>query len=265
MLVLLLVVLGPWVAFALVIHLLERVMERRLASRFGWHSVMLTGWLGTPIHELSHAAMCLVFHHRIDELVLFRPDPVSGRLGYVRHSFRRHNGFEEVGNLFIGIAPLLGGTAVLTALTWLFYPDAIRLVWNTAAPWSDGWRAVDGVALARSVGGQILAPGHWFNGRLWIYLYLVLCVSLHMAPSPSDYAGAGRGFVRVLLPLLLIGVLLAGWASVAAELAGAILEILGPIWIVMALSIVLCLIACGLACLVTAPFPVRYRLNERGD
>ena len=54
-------VIGPFIAFAVVIHFLERMIQKRLAERFGWSSVMWTGWLGTPIHELSHAAMCKIF------------------------------------------------------------------------------------------------------------------------------------------------------------------------------------------------------------
>ena len=111
--------LAPFVAFALVIHWFERITQQRLAERFGWRSVMWTGWLGTPIHELSHAAMCVLFRHRVDDIALFEPDRESGRLGYVKHSFRRGNWFEEIGNLFIGIAPLIGGSIALAALLML--------------------------------------------------------------------------------------------------------------------------------------------------
>ena len=114
----------------------------------------------------------------------------------------------------------------------------------------------------RSVADQMVGSGRWFSGRFGIYLYLVLCVSLHMAPSPSDYAGAGRGFVRVCLPLLVLVVAVAGWTSQADDLAVMILEILGPVWILMGVSVVLCLIACLLVCLITIPFRVRYTLNE---
>ena len=75
--------LAPFVVFALIIHWFERITQQRLAERFGWRSVMFTGWLGTPIHELSHAAMCKLFGHRIDDIALFEPDRESGRLGYV--------------------------------------------------------------------------------------------------------------------------------------------------------------------------------------
>ena len=71
---LLFIFLAPFVGFALIIHWLERITQRRLVERFGWHSVLWTGWLGTPIHELSHAFMCRVFQHRIDEIALFEPD-----------------------------------------------------------------------------------------------------------------------------------------------------------------------------------------------
>ena len=100
----------------MVIHWFEQIIQRRLSTRFGWNSVLWTGWLGTPIHESSHLLMCPVFRHRIDEVAFFEPDRKSGRLGYVRHSFHQGNWFEEMGNLFIGIAPLMGGSLVLLIL-----------------------------------------------------------------------------------------------------------------------------------------------------
>ncbi len=106
-------VLLPMAFFAIAVHWLEHFIQSRLATRFGWRSVLVTGWLGTPIHELSHAAMCLLFRHRIDEIQLFDPDVREGRLGYVRHSYRKGNWFEEAGNVLIGTAPLIGGSVVL--------------------------------------------------------------------------------------------------------------------------------------------------------
>ena len=77
---LLLMLAIPLLVFAWIIHQIERLTQRRLAERFGWRSIMWTGWLGTPIHELSHAIMCLAFRHRIDEMALFEPDEDAGRL-----------------------------------------------------------------------------------------------------------------------------------------------------------------------------------------
>ena len=127
---LLLVLVAPFVVFTLLIHFLERLIQMRLASRFGWKSVLWTGWLGTPIHELSHAILCKVFRHKILEMELFEPDVRSGRLGFVRHSWNTGNWFEEVGNFFIGLAPLVGGSMALGGLLWFFYPDAVSNIFS---------------------------------------------------------------------------------------------------------------------------------------
>ncbi len=259
---LLMVTFLPWIAYAVVMHCLDQFVERRLAARFGWSSVMWTGWLGTPVHELSHALMCLVFRHRIDELVLFRPDPVAGRLGYVRHSFRKHDYYEEIGNLFIGVAPLFGGALVLTGLTALFYPATIRMAWDAIAHAPDGiefdywWnRAIDAL-------GVVFAAEEFRRPRLWVFVYLVTCVTVHIAPSPSDYEGASRGVLRFVVPVVALVMVLGLFTSSSEAILNATLRVLNPVFIVLLLSCILCSVAAGIVFLVTIPFPVRYRIRQ---
>lgn len=259
---LLAVLFGPWVLFAFLIHQIERLMQRRLAERFGWKSVMWTGWLGTPIHELSHAIMCRLFGHRVDEVVLFEPDPESGRLGYVRHSFRRHNWFEEVGNVFIGIAPLIGGSIVLGLLLWLFYPGPIGAAIEAANGQTDDptlfGRAWSIVTL---MGRDIVTPANLATVRFWTFIYLVFCVGSHMAPSRSDYRGAGRGALILSIPLLIVVALLATFLPDIGKVAYAIVDVLSPLFAVLLLTILLCGLALVLVYLLTSLFPVRYRVS----
>ena len=262
-LLLLAVVFGPLVVFALAIHQIERLMQRRLAERFGWKSVLWTGWLGTPIHELSHAMMCRLFGHRVDEVVLFEPDIESGRLGYVRHSFRRDHWFEEIGNVFIGIAPLLGGSMVLGLLLYLFYPDSISGTIETAKGQTDpadmAGRAWDIVKL---MGQEVVNPANLGTVKFWTFLYLVLCVGSHMAPSASDYRGAGRG-VAMLGGLLLVGAtLFAVFSSDTSVVASAIVDIFSPLFAVLILTVLLCSLALGFVFLLTSLFPIRYKLSD---
>lgn len=200
--------LAPFFLVGLFLHGVERLVQRNLSRYFGWGSVLWTGWLGTPVHELSHAAACLLFFHRIDEMALFRPDRDSGRMGYVRHSWNPSNPYAVAGNFPIGTAPLLGGAAVLTLFLWLFFPAAARDALSSTAIMDafareDFLRAFSAVVnLVGTVLGKLTTPAALGSWGLWVFLYLVLCVGSHLAPSPQDYKGAGRGALAALLLLV---------------------------------------------------------------
>jgi hypothetical protein len=263
-LVLVAIFLAPFVVFTLLIHGFERVTQRRLAERFGWNSVLWTGWLGTPIHELSHVFMCWLFRHRVDEVALFEPDPVSGRLGYVRHSYRRESWFETIGNLFIGIAPLIGGSLALITLLWIFYPEAAMAGLKTTM--IDSSSSLDGLIkqtlqLTWQIAKEIFAFKNLFSLRFWLFLYLVLCVGSHMAPSRSDYAGASRG-VLIALTALFAGTFFLALLNVPANKAiHSFLTATGPLFAILTLTVALCGLAAMLVCLATVWIRPRYTLS----
>ena len=255
---LLAILLAPFAVFAFVIHFLERLIQRRLAERFGWNSVLWTGWLGTPIHELSHALMCRVFHHRIDEIALFEPDRQSGRLGFVRHSFKAGNWYQELGNFFIGIAPLMGGSVVLVALLWLFFPGAIdgAFAASKEAEMNGPFEQLSAIIIA--IAEHIFAAKNWASGRFWLFVYFVLCVGGHMAPSPSDYEGASRGVIFVSVGLLVFAASLAAAGTNSQVMIEGMIGLLGPLFAILAITIVLCAIATGFVWVITAAFPQRF-------
>lgn len=283
----LLAVAVPFAVFAVLIHRLEQFTQHRLASRFGWRSVMWTGWLGTPIHELSHAAMCVLFRHRIDDISLFEPDHRAGRLGYVRHSFRHGNWFEELGNFFIGIAPLIGGTVALISLLVLFFPAVADHAFGAVAavdvveaepvgPVPSAGTAQSGetfagesqgfgqrlVTLVSQICGEIFQVRHLKTGRFWAFLYLVVCVGAHMAPSRSDYQGARRGV------LLFAGLLTACLAVLAVlipsetVLVARTMSYISPVIALLVITVLLCGIVAAAVFVVTSFFPERFTRRE---
>lgn len=249
---LLLVLVAPFVAFTVLIHFLERLIQLRLAGRFGWKSVLWTGWLGTPIHELSHAIVCRMFRHKILELALFEPDLRSGRLGFVRHSWNRGNWFEEVGNFFIGLAPLVGGSLVLAGLLWFFYPEAAEnMISNSGKKYTI-------VSSVTSLFQDLLSPKQFFSWKFWLFTYLVLCVASHMAPSVSDYEGASRGVWMVVFALVLVLVVVS-LLGVETDLAVEwMLRFLSPIFGLQLIAIVVCAFATLVVHVLTAFFPERF-------
>lgn len=252
-----LILLAPFVAFTVLIHWFEYLTQRRMSERLGWKSVLWTGWLGTPVHELSHVFMCRLFGHRIDDVALFEPDRDSGRLGYVRHSFEAGNWFQEMGNLFIGIAPLMGGSAVLAILLWLFYPEAAANAAESARLNSAGSSLLQVRDSVVAVVTNIVTISNVATVRFWTFIYLVLCVGSHMAPSRCDYQGASRGVIWVG-GILLISVFLLACAGVnGQQMINGMIGIMGPLFAVLGLAILLCGLTTTLVFSLTAFMPVR--------
>jgi len=249
-------VLGPLALAAALLSGLERLLSARLQSRFGWHGVLLTGWLGVPVHELSHAAACLLFGHRVEKLSLFAPDPATGRLGAVQHAWDRRSLYQQAGRFVIGIAPLLGGALVLAGLTALLGPEGLRPPDLLPA---DGWlgAAHAAVTQVRALAAALAGQEGVGRGLTWAYLYLGLCVGAHMAPSPTDLRGCLPGLL-----LLLALVLLANLATLALghdPAAGQALAVAAvtPLVACLIAALVLAAACLLLVTLVTAFMPPR--------
>ncbi|MCA9671186.1 MAG: hypothetical protein KC503_36560 [Myxococcales bacterium] len=221
---LLLVVAGA--ALLLVaLHALERRASRYVAHRLGWRGVLVTAWLGVPCHELGHLAMARLFGHRIVAWRLFDPDPTSGTLGYVRHAYSRRSLWQRLGNLAIGLAPLLSGTLVLGALLALLVPPRELYALLGRAQHAAGTTLGASALLdsARVFGGG-LAELLWQHRSPWLLLaaYLAVCVVAHLAPSKSDLAQALPP-AAVVAALALGAALLLGQAGVAITALPALL------------------------------------------
>lgn len=262
----------PFLAIAFGMHVLSAISQARLAVRFGWRSVLWTGWLGTPIHELSHAAMCLLFRHKIERIALFEPDEKSGRLGYVLHGYDPRDWYATIGNLPIGMAPLAGGSLVLYGLLWLFFPTAgiATLTKSTAATNLAAGDLFAAAGLYLSVSGQVLGeilqPANLLWPGTWLFLYLAVCVGNHLAPSPSDYQRIGPGVVALLAALWITNVLFAG-VGVSAGWNQAVAVVVAPALGLFLLAGLLCLLSTaaiwGLTFLGDRIFgPPRYRLRR---
>lgn len=211
--------LWPIVLGAL-LHLLERATQAHLQKVLGWRGVVWwTGWLGTPVHELSHAAVGTLFLHRIHEIKLWEPHPDDGVLGYVRYSIRESPAalrvYGTIGQFFSGVAPLFGGGAVLLLALRLLAPQP-EVVLREAEHYagtlgaSGAGECAEGfLALVRGVYGSVFADGA-LGWRPWAFLYVALAVGAHLAPSPADLKGGLAGFC------LFVGLALAVDAAVLA-------------------------------------------------
>ena len=213
-----------------------------------------TGFLGTPIHELAHAVMCIVFLHRIEEIKLFQIDNQTGVLGYVNHSYNRKNIYQNMGNYFIGIAPIIaGGFVIFFAMQQLIpgvHSEFAAYVSDLAFLQADGF-TVDWFAYATVVfKGMFLELFYGIGEGLvwWVFILIALCISLHMNLSGADIKGALPAIPLLMAVLFVINLILGfvfggmyGAFTEAMSIAGAYLS--GMLVIALVLSVLSVLLA----------------------
>jgi len=194
-------ILGKHLTLFLILIALLFVIQRLVfllsEKILGGKSIYLSAWIGTPIHELSHALFCCVFGHKIQRIVLFNPDR-RGTLGYVTHSYNNRNIWQVMGNFFIGIAPLFGGLLALYIITFLMLDNA-RLLFNTLKSASftevNQFKFSELIDLTKKVLNIISEAYTQSPAKVMIWAYLFAAISLHLSPSKEDLKGAWVGFL----------------------------------------------------------------------
>lgn len=180
----------------------------RLTGRGGPVILLITGFVGTPIHELSHALMCIIFGHKITDMRLYNPSSKDGTLGYVSHTYKKRNIYHQIGNFFIGVAPVLLGGIVIILLLALFLPDAFDTISSEIDTLSTAnldsvpvleFFSFVGTAIAAIFSGESLAT--WQG---WVFIILALTISTHMEMSGADIKSGLRGLAFLLVVMLIV-------------------------------------------------------------
>lgn len=212
--------LGLLFVFGLVLYVFARFTRITYVKTVGYKmDVIITGWIGTPVHELGHAIFCVLFGHRIVEMKLYSPNFEDGTLGYVNHSYNPNSTYHKIGNFFIGVGPIIFGAVVLYALLYYLIPNK-DIVFSGIEAQSqtlvDGVRGEYAGVWASLLGTTQHTLKHMFSAqnfgdyRFWIFLYLAICVASHMELSPPDIKGATGGLISLVIFFLVINLLILG-------------------------------------------------------
>ena len=93
-------------------------LSGQMCRVLGYKTVITLGFIGVPLHELSHAIMCVLTGKKITRIAFYQPC-VDGTLGFVEYRYRPTM-IGKLTNFLVGIAPLFGGIGGFAALTyWL--------------------------------------------------------------------------------------------------------------------------------------------------
>jgi len=193
----------------LVIFLWEKLVSR--FSMMSWDVYRVTGLIGTPVHELSHALACLLFGLRITAISLYSPNVITGSLGFVRFSYSPGNLRHALGMAVQGVAPLIVGSLVVVL--------GLGTQYEVTTP----NQGVVGIGLWLLQVASVTAHAfldHAFGGLVGaLSAALLLIVAMHAIPSWADIKTGLKGLVLLLIlgGSLVIG-LEAIWASGASLL-----------------------------------------------
>ena len=199
---------GVYMAFGLLMGRIEALNTYFIWRTLGKVGIILTGFIGTVVHEFSHFLMCLVFRHQVVEVAWFRPiqGMQDGVLGYVQHSYDPNSWYQQMGNFFIGIAPILVGPIIILLLLKIFLPQTARTYTTTISSnmqqmnhtFSLGyilklmWQQTIGLFKGLFTKKNMKRP------VFWVFLFMVYSISTHMSLSLADLKGAAIGLVVLL-------------------------------------------------------------------
>ncbi len=203
---------GLILLFGLLLYLISR-STRKAFSNSGHDrlDVFLTGWIGTPVHEIGHAVFCILFGHRITDIKLYSPNSEDGTLGFVKHSFNSKSFYQRIGGFFIGTGPILFGSFILFLLIWFCLPNYRQISEIISNNELSGTGIFDLVkntgrmfTVAVGLFMKVFSPENFGKPSFWLFIYLAFCISSHMQLSPSDLKTMGSGILTILLIFLLV-------------------------------------------------------------
>ena len=220
---LVLLTLGVFAACGFAAYLAERLFVRLAgSSKF----IYVSSVIGTPIHELGHAMMCLLFGHRITEIkLLLPPGHPSGTLGYVSHDYNPRNPWARLGNLFISLGPIFSGLGVMILMLFLCFPTQWSEYVAASGAFASGGHSFS--QIATGVFSLLLSLPAAFAERWWaasLGIAVILFVSQHVTLSGQDIKGA-LGTMPVYLPLVAV-------FALVTSLFGAQAAVLDALWTV---------------------------------
>ena len=147
----------------------------------------LTGYIGVPVHELSHALVCVLFGMRITKMAFYQPNSATGTLGFVEYRYSPYSMKHALGMALQGIAPLLAGAVIVGLLLANRGPAELP---DSGVGHIVGWLA--GVV----VGTALAAWAQAMTGPVGLgAVLLATIISMHAIPSLADIKSGLRGLI----------------------------------------------------------------------
>lgn len=192
-------IFGIFFLFGFILSKLQEWTQKKYQQSIGWKGILFTAWFGTPIHEFGHVFFAKIFRHRVNHISLFQPNPQTGGLGHVDHSFNKYSIYQRLGNFFIGAAPMIFGNAVLTLMLYYLLPNGREIF----LPLTDSNNSIPSIISSlQETFKYLFTLTNLTAWNFWLFIYLSFCLSAHIAPSKLDRKQMWGGFFWIILLLI---------------------------------------------------------------
>lgn len=229
---------GLMFGFGLFNSIIESQATKYTYWNFGKLGLFISSFIGTTIHELSHAFFVVIFGNTITKYKLFPKISQIGNnepLGYVQYSYRK-NFIGMLSLFFIGIGPILGGPLVILVFLKLLLPTIYSNIYNSIivnlAETNNIFILLINtvVTFIKSIFSlEILC-----NWKFYLFIIIASSIACHVTLSWADIKGAFKGFLFIIIGIVIIGIitLLLPIKEKLLELICIITSFLSLLWII---------------------------------
>ena len=195
--------LGNFFIFGFILSKLQEWTQKKYYQTVGWKGILWTAWLGTPFHEFGHYFFAKIFRHKVQSFNIFKPNQLTGELGSLDHSYNKHSLYQNIGNFFIGAAPMIFGSGMLTLLLYLFVPNSQNIFFPLIGINNFSDYILIGF---KKTAMSLFNLNNLKTWNFWLFLYLSFCIASHLAPSKADRKNMWSGLFYIIILLLLINI-----------------------------------------------------------
>ncbi|MED4224656.1 hypothetical protein [Neobacillus cucumis] len=203
---------GVMIVVGFILGALERLSNSYLTRAFGPKGVMVTAWIGTPIHEIGHLIQCFIWGHRVSRVRLLQLNHPSGILGFVEHHYNPNSMYQQVGNFFIGLGPIFSGIGSLILGMYFLVPQSF-LAFKTEVEQHIQFQQLD-ITLLKTfwesisiICKSLFTIENLINPLFWLFLIIAFSISSHIALSKADIKGSARGLSTIFIVLVLLNII----------------------------------------------------------
>lgn len=242
------ILLGPGILLTLLMYYISEALRNQSVYLFGHDFWVYFTFIGVMIHELGHAVFALLFGHRIVSIKLFDPDPYTGVLGYVYHTYDRDNPYQVIGNFFIGIGPIILGPLVIFFSSKLLIGDHLfSPMSNLTITTSTISSLESALAFLREVSANALQMvssifilENFADWKFYLFLYIIFAIGTHIKLSRPDIQGAWVGFVAFVGLIFIINLITLWIGDLSTEYVVLISQSYSFFYAIMIFTMILC-------------------------